>query len=393
MDLELSDAQKLIVQNVRRFIREEIRPLEADLDPDAYTLPKAERERLVAMVKEMGLWQLDVPEEFGGANVGTITRTLLAEELSQHRAGLYAPAYGVFGQSPPAQLYNANDWQKEQYLMPVIRGEKRAFFGLSEPSGGSDPARAIQTRGVRDGDDWVINGRKLWNSRADTSDFGVVYVRTDPEKGRRGITAFIIDTDTPGFRVERLVQVLRAHYTTELSFTDMRVPHRNILGEEGGGFALANEQLTKNRIPYAATCIGIAVYAQELAVDWAKQRETFGKALATRQAIQWMLVDNEVDIRTGRWLALAAAHKAERGEPYRFEAAMAKLICTEGAGRVVDRAMQIFGGLGMSKDMPFERWFRELRIRRIGEGPSEIQRVIMARDILGVGSGGGGGEG
>ena len=388
MDLEPTEAQKLIVQNVRRLVREEIRPLEDDLDPDAYTLPAREHDRLVSMVKEMGLWQPDVPEEYGGAGLDTVTNTLVAEELSQHRAGLYSPAYRVFGSAPPAHLYHATDEQKEEYLYPAIHGEREGFFGLSEPSGGSDPARAIQTRGIRDGDDWVINGRKLWNSRADTSDFGVVFVRTDPEKGRDGITAFIIDTDTPGFRVERLVQVLRSHHTTELSFTDMRVPHANILGEEGGGFRLANEQLTRNRIPYASTCLGVAVYAHELAVDWAKQRETFGQPLANRQAIQWMLVDNEIELRAGRWAALEAAHKADRGEPYRFEASMAKLVCTENAGAVVDRCMQIFGGLGMSKDLPLERWYRELRIRRIGEGPSEIQRIVMAREILGVRSGG-----
>ncbi len=387
MDFQLSDEQRLIVQSVRRFIREEIRPLEADLDPDAFHLRSEDRDRLTAMVKEMGLYQMDVPEEYGGPGVDMITRTLVAEELSQHRAGLYAPAYGVFGSGPPGQLYSATEGQKEKYLWPTIKGEKRGFFGLSEPSGGSDPARAIQTRAVRDGDEWVINGGKLWNSGADTADYGIIYVRTDPTKGRQGITAFIVDTDTPGFRVERLVQVLRAHYTTELSFTDMRVPHENILGEEGGGFALANDYLAANRIPYSAACTGVAVNAHEMAVDWAKQRVTFGEPLASRQAIQWMLVDNEIDIRTGRWACLEAADLAQRGEPFRFQSSMAKLLCTEGAGRVVDRCMQIFGGLGMSKDLPLERWYRELRIRRIGEGPSEVQRIVMARDILNVRSG------
>ena len=387
MDFELSDEQQLIIDNVRRFIREEIRPLEPDLDPDAYRLRPEDDERLTAMVKEMGLYQMDVPEEYGGPGVDTVTRTLVAEEISQHRAGLYAPAYGVFGNGPQGQLYMGTDEQKEKYLWPTIRGEKSGFFGLSEPSGGSDPARAIQTRGVRDGDEWVINGGKLWNSGADTADYGVVYVRTDPSKGRQGISAFIIDTDTPGFRVERLVQVLRAHYTTELSFTDMRVPHANLLGEEGGGFALANDYLARNRIPYSAAGIGVAVFAQEMAIDWAKQRVTFGEPLASRQAIQWMLVDNEIDLRSARWACLAAADKAERGLPFRFESSMAKLVSTEGAGRVVDRCMQIMGGLGMSKDLPMERWYRELRIRRIGEGPSEVQRIVMARDLLNIGSG------
>jgi acyl-CoA dehydrogenase len=387
VEFQLSDEQQLIIQNVRRFIREEIRPLEADLDPDAIYLPDEHFERLTAMTKEMGLYQMAVPEEYGGPGIDMVTRTLVAEELSQHRAGLYAPAYGTFGDSPPVQLYSGTEAQKERYLYPTLRGEKHGFFGLSEPSGGSDPARAIQTRGVRDGDEWVINGGKLWNSYADTADYGIVYVRTDPTKGRQGISAFIVDTDTPGFRVERLVQVLRAHYTTELSFTDMRVPHENLLGEEGGGFALANDYLARNRIPYSAACTGVAVNANEMAVDWAKQRVTFGEPLANRQAIQWMLVDNEIDIRTGRWANLNAADRSERGQPFRFESSMAKLLCSEGAGRVVDRCMQIFGGLGMSKDLPLERWYREMRIRRIGEGPSEVQRIVMARDILNIRSG------
>jgi len=387
VDYQRTEEQDLIVRSVRRFIREEIRPLEAELDPDAFSLPPEEDARLRKMVKAMGFYQMGVPTEYGGAGVDIVTRTMVAEELSQHRAGLYSPAYGTFGSGPPEHLYNATPAQKEKYLYPALREEKHAFFGLSEPSGGSDPARAIQTRGVRDGDHWIINGRKLWNSGADTADFGIVYVRTDPSKGRQGITAFIIDTDTPGFRVERLVQVLRSHYTTELSFTDMRVPHENILGEEGGGFALANDTLSHNRIPYASACIGIAVNAQEMAIDWAKQRVTFGEPLANRQAIQWMLVDNEIDISTSRFVALDAARKAQQGVSFRFESSMAKLLCSEAAGRVVDRCMQIFGGLGMSKDLSLERWYREVRIRRIGEGPSEIQRVVMARDLLNIRSG------
>lgn len=381
MDLTLSDEQRLIVRNVRRFIRDEIVPLEAELDQDAYELPRAEHDRLVAMVKEMGLYQMDVPEEYGGPGIDLRTRVLVAEEMSQHRAGLYAPAYGVFGSSPPGQLYAATASQKERYLYPVLRGEKHSFLGITEPSGGSDPARAIQTKAVRDGDDWVIDGSKIFNSGADTADFGLVFARTDPTRGRQGITCFLVDTDTPGFMVRRLVQVLRSHYTTELSFDSMRVPHENVLGEVGGGFAIANETLSRARIPYAAAGIGVAVAAHRMATEYSRHRVTFGEPLASRQAIQWMLVDNEIDIRTSRWLCLAAADKAEREQPYRFEAAMAKVYSTEAAGRVVDRSMQIHGGYGVTRDLPLERWYRELRIRRIGEGPSEVQRIIMARDL------------
>ena len=389
MEVLMSEEQRMITQAVKRFVREEVQPLERDLDPDAVELPPGELDRLKGIVQQMGLYHIDVPEDYGGPGLPLTTRGLVAEEMSQHRAGLYLPCYGAFGSAGLAQLYAASDDQKERYLYPMLNGEKRAFFGLTEPSGGSDPARAIQTKAVKDGDDWILNGSKLFSSGADRADFGLVFARTDPSKGRRGISAFLVDTDSPGFEVRRVVHTLRsANYGTELSFDDVRVPAANLVGEEGGGFALANNNLTRQRIPYSATCVGIAVAAQEMAISYSQQRETFGAALASRQAIQWMIVDNEIDIRTGRMMYLAAAEKAEQDQPFRFEAAMAKLTTTEGASRVVDRAIQIHGGIGVTKDLPLERWYREMRIRRIGEGPSEVQRIIMARDLLGRGSSG-----
>jgi alkylation response protein AidB-like acyl-CoA dehydrogenase len=385
MQLTPTAEQDLIVSMVRRFVREEIVPLETSLDPDADELPAADFTRLVAKVKEMGLYGLDIPPQYGGPELDLLTRTLIAIETSQHRAGLYAPCYGVFGGAGLAQLFEANEDQKARYLEPMLRGEKRGFFGLTEPSGGSDPARAIRTRAVRSGDDWVINGSKMFISGADRAHFGLVFARTDPDKGRGGVTCFIVDTDTPGFHVRRVVHTLRAaRYATELSFEDMRVPNANVLGKLNGGFAIANDRLSRQRIPYAAGCIGVAILAHEMAVEYAGQRETFGALLSSRQAIQWMLVDNEIDIENARWLTLVAADRAERGEDFRKQAAMAKLVATEGGSRVVDRCMQIFGGYGVTKDFPFERWYREMRIRRIGEGPSEVQRHIIARDILGA---------
>ena len=389
MEVLMSEEQRMITQAVKRFVREEVQPLERDLDPDAVELPPGELDRLKGIVQQMGLYHIDVPEDYGGPGLPLTTRGLVAEEMSQHRAGLYLPCYGAFGSAGLAQLYDASDDQKDRYLYPMLQGEKRAFFGLTEPSGGSDPARAIQTKAVKDGDDWILNGSKLFSSGADRADFGLVFARTDPSKGRRGISAFLVDTDSLGFEVRRVVHTLRsANYGTELSFDDVRVPAANLVGEEGGGFALANNNLTRQRIPYSATCVGIAVAAQEMAISYSQQRETFGAALASRQAIQWMIVDNEIDIRTGRMMYLAAAEKAEQGQLFRFEAAMAKLTTTEGASRVVDRAIQIHGGIGVTKDLPLERWYREMRIRRIGEGPSEVQRIIMARDLLGRGSSG-----
>ena len=384
MDLNVTEEQDMIVGMVRRFVREEIIPLELDLDPDAEELKPEDRARLIEKTKEMGLYGLDIPPEYGGPDIDLVTRTLIAIEMSQHRAGLYTPCYGTFGGAGLAQLFEATDDQKERYLYPTLRGEKSGFFGLSEPSGGSDPARAIQTKAVQDGDDWIINGGKLWISGADRADYGLVFARTDSDKGRNGVTCFIVDTDTPGFHVRRVVHTLRsARYATELQFEDMRVPSANILGAVNRGFAIANDRLTRQRIPYAAGCIGVALKAQELALDYVPQRETFGAPLSTRQSIQWMLVDNEIDIKQSIWITLEAANKANLGEPFRKEAAMAKIVATEAGGRVVDRCMQMFGGLGVAKDLPFERWYREMRIRRIGEGPNEVQRHVIARELLG----------
>ena len=363
MDFDPTDEQRLIIDTVRRFVREEILPLEAELDPDASELEPADRDRLVAKTKGMGFYGLDIPEEYGGPGIDIVTRTLMAIEMSQHRAGLYAPCYGVFGGAGLAQLYEANDDQKERYLYPTLRGEKRGFFGLTEPSGGSDPARAIRTTAVRQGSDWILNGEKTFISGADKAQYGLIFARNDAAMGRSGITCFIVDTDTPGFRVRRVIHTLRSsHYATEIELANARVPHANVLGEVGGGFAIAADRVSRQRIPYAAGCIGLAIRAQEMAIEWSRVRQTFGDVLASRQAIQWMIVDNEIDIRTSRWFTLAAAHRAAKGLPFRTEAAMAKLVATEASARVVDRSMQIHGGYGMTKDLPLERWWRELRM-------------------------------
>jgi len=381
IDFTPTDEQRALVDTVRRFVQNEIVPVEHDLDPDAGQLPGEVHTRLAKRVEQMGLHAWDAPAEVGGPGLDTVTKVLLAIEMSQHRAGLYAPCYGVFGGAGLAHLYEASEDQKERYLYPTLRGERSGFFALSEPSGGSDPARAIRTTAVRDGDDWVLNGGKLWISGAEHADYGIVVARTGP--GREGITSFIVDVDMPGFTVNRIVHTLRTTYpATELGLENVRVPDSNRLGEVGQGFTLAAARLVRQRIPYAAGCIGVAVAAHRLAVEYAKNRETFGKALAQQQGIQWMLVDNEVDLRISRLLVLEAAAKADAGEDVRTEAAVGKLFATEAASRVVDRSMQIHGGLGVAKELPFERWYREMRIRRIGEGPNEVQRMLIARHVL-----------
>ncbi|NKY32793.1 cyclohexanecarboxyl-CoA dehydrogenase [Nocardia speluncae] len=384
MAFAITDVQQELIENVRRFVRNEILPLELELDPDESAVDATTLARLTARTKQMGLYNLDVPEEYGGVGADTVTRTLLAMEMAQHRAGLYAPCYAAFGQPDMGQLYEGTDAQREKYLYPILRGEKSSFFALTEPSGGSDPARAIQTRAKRSGSDWIINGSKVFISGADTADFGLVFARTgDPGSGREGITCFIVDADTPGFSVRRVIHTLRSgHYPTELSFDDARVPAENVLGEVGQGFSLASERLTKNRIPYAAGCVGVAQAAHRMAVEYAGTRSVFGAKLADHEGIQWMLVDNEIDLRSAALIVLDAAQRADSGLPFRTEVAIAKIVATEAAGRVVDRALQIHGGYGVTKDLPFERWYRELRIRRIGEGTTETQKMIISRDML-----------
>src|SRR6476620_1324253 len=374
MDFEPSSEQQMLIDQVRRYVREEIIPLEARLDPDASELDPTDQARLVEKTKAMGLYGIDIPKEYGGPDIDIVTRVLLAIEMAQHRAGLYVPCYGTFGGAGLAQIFEANEDQKQRYLYPTLRA-----VGT-----GDEELGAIQTKAERKDNGWVLNGAKSFISGADLAQYGIVFARTDASKGRGGITCFLVDADTPGFHVRRVVHTLRSsHYATELEFKDCWVSDHQVLGEVNKGFAVANDRLTRQRIPYAAGCIGVAIAAHEMAIEWAKMRSTFGEKLANRQAVQWMLVDNEIDIRTAKHFTLEAAEKARRGLPFRIEASIAKLTASEGGGRVVDRSMQIHGGMGMTKDLPLERWYREMRIRRVGEGPSEVQRMVIAREILG----------
>ncbi|MFC9359173.1 acyl-CoA dehydrogenase family protein [Rhodococcus sp. NPDC057014] len=381
---EISDEQHALLSMVRQFVREQIRPLEDTLDPDATSVPAADYDRLVSKTKQMGLYNLDLPEKEGGPGIDLVTRCLLAIEMSQHRAGLYAPCFEAFGHTGQIPLLSAwaTSYQREKYLEPSISGEKRACFALSEPTGGSDPGRNIRTKAVKDGNEWVLNGSKLWISFAHEAEFALVFARTGGP-GRDGITCFIVDTDTPGFNVHRIVHTMRSTDPgTELQLENVRVPEENILGEIGKGFYLANERLSRNRIPYSAGTIGLALRAQEMTIEWTKMRESFGKRLADHQGANWMLVENEQDIRQATLMVLNAAAAADADRPFRTEAALAKIAATEASFRVVDRCIQLHGGLGVSRELPLERWFRELRIRRIGEGATEIQKVIVGRDLI-----------
>jgi acyl-CoA dehydrogenase len=379
-------AQRELCARVRTFVTERILPLEETLDPDESEVDPATLAVLVDETKSMGLYNYDVPAEHGGPGLDTVTTTLLAMEMSQHRAGLYTPCYGAFGPSGFAQLYDATPEQRERFLYPVLRGEKRMFFGLTEATGGSDPANAIATRAERDGTDWVLNGSKMFIGEAHRADFGLVFARTGAP-GRRGISCFVVETSSPGFEVVRAIHTLRSGTTpSELRFTQVRVPGENLIGEEGGGFALANSALVRIRIPYSAACVGLAIKSQSLVLQHVKERVVFGKTLAEHEGVQWMLCDNELDIQAATLLVLNAAARADQGLSFRKETALAKISATEASSRVVDRSMQLFGAWGVTKDLPFERWYRELRIRRIGEGTSETQRMVISRDLLGAAS-------
>ncbi len=373
---------ELLKDQVRRFIREEIIPLEQQLDPDAGDLPVDDYQRLMAKNKAAGLWCLGAQEQYGGGGVNAFGMCVALEEMSRHRMGLYNPGCGTFGRYPPPAIYGGSEEQIQKYAVPTLENGWKTFFAITEPSGGSDPAGSIQCRAVKDGDSWVLNGTKIFISNAHIAEWGVVFARTSPDKGRKGISCFIIDKDTPGFTPRPFKTIRTVSIPNEVAFEDCRIPAGNLVGEEGQGLFLCFDLLTKQRFPYSAANLGVAVAAQRMAIEHAKQRETFGELLRNRQAIQWMLADAEVELRATRWLIWDGAWKADRGEDARLEASIAKLYSSEVLGRVIDNAVQIHGGYGVTKEFPLERWYREARVRRIGEGPSEVHRMVVAREIL-----------
>jgi acyl-CoA dehydrogenase len=372
----MPDELKLLGEQIRRFVQEEIIPLERQLDPDAPDIPDEDYARLSAKTKAAGLWALGAPEQYGGGGLDTFSMCVALEEMSQHRMGLYNPGCGVFGRMPPPAIWAGSKAQIEKYAVPTVRDGLKTFFAITEPSGGSDPAGAIQTRAERRGDRWVLNGRKVFISRAHNAPWGIVFARTDKVKGRAGISCFILEQGTPGFTATPIRTIRTSAIPNDVVFEDCEIPAENLIGQEGQGLDLAFDLLVKNRFPYSACNLGIAVAAYKMAVEHAKQRSTFGAPLSQRQAIQWMLADALVEIRATRWLIWEGAWKADRGEDARVEASIAKLYSSEVLGRVIDAAVQIHGGYGVSKEFPLERWYR------IGEGPSEVHRMVIARSLF-----------
>ncbi len=281
-------------------------------------------------------------------------------------------------------LKAANEEQRAAYLAPYARGETVSAIAISEPGAGTDPS-AMATRAVRDGDGWVLNGRKIWISRAAQADWTIVMAVTDKSKGARGgISAFLVDKGTPGFKVERRIPMIGGISTYEVLLDDCRVPHARLLGREGEGFAPMQERLSSRRLQMAAWCIGRAQRALDMMCEYAPQRRTFGGSLADRQTVQWWVADAATRIHACRLMTYEAAARIDRGEEARSQVSMVKVFATEMAWDVIDHAIQLYGAMGMTKEMPLQQMANATRLMRIYEGPSEVHRWVIARELLGL---------
>ncbi|MBE0549354.1 MAG: acyl-CoA dehydrogenase family protein [Rubrivivax sp.] len=372
----------MLQETIGRFMRSEVKPAEDKVEHDAYKLPAADLADLQAKAKALGLWCLRTPEQYGGAGLSLLGQAIAAEESAKCRMGAYVPGCGAFGADPPNAVFLGTPYQIEKYAIPSVQRGDKVFVAISEASGGSDPARSIQARAERRGDRYILNGAKLWITGAEGADWGLVFARTGAAGDRGGISCFIVDGDSPGMTCKP-IRVIRSYSPYEINFNDVEIPVENRLGEEGKGFALCEKWLVEGRVPYAAGTIGIAQAALEIAIAWARQRRAFNSTLGEKQAVQWMLANSEMELRAARLLVYQAAWTGDLGKDMKLESSIAKVVATETAGRVVDRCIQILGAMGVAAELPLERWYRELRIKRIGEGPSEVQRMVVARHLLG----------
>ena len=384
MEDEFSDEEQMLLDVVERFVDERLMPLERDvLAREAAGRPleltEAEEQPLLDLCRELGLWALDAPEEVGGAALPARVMLAIHERLARTITPFQFPP-----DSPNLHMLDvvASPEQREKYLEPYAQGVSKSAMAISEPDAGSDPA-AMKARAVRDGDHWVINGRKIWVSRVPSADFTILMAVTDPALGARGgITAFLVDRGTPGFEIEREIPMLGGLRTYELRLEDLRLHDRQVLGEVGQGFAPMQKRLTVRRLEIGARSVGMATRALAMMCDHVAQREVFGQKLADRQAIQWWIADAATNIHLTRLLVQDAARKDDRGEDIRTEASMVKVFATEMASQVVDHAMQSFGALGMTREMPFGVLSQRLRMSRIYEGPTEVHRMVIARRAL-----------
>ena len=388
MDFTLPEELRMLRETVARFVREELIPLEPIVIrreaerglTDTPLIPPETEEKLNQKAKEIGLYGVDVPEEYGGQNMGMLAKAVVMEELK----------YSIVPFIPPPD--SPNLWmlketcrgeQIEKYLIPYANGEKKSSIAITEPSAGSDPANMKMRAEFRNGK-WVLNGQKIFISGARKADFMIVMAVTDQEKrARGGITAFLVDKGTKGVSIPSVFNTIGEHAPYAVFFDNVELAESQVLGEIGKGFAPMQNRLGVRRMEIACRALGYARRCMDLMIPQANERKTFGAPLADRQQIQWWIADSWQEMEMVRWITWRLAWKMDQGGgDWRRDAAMVKLQGSEMVGRVVDRAMQLFGGMGMSKDMPLEYMARACRVWRIFEGPSEVHRWFIARDLL-----------
>ena len=373
----LTEEQRLIRDTARSYAREHIAPYAAQWDREA-TFPA----EALAGLAELGFYGMLVPEQHGGCDIGYVAAALVLEEIGVADAACstIVSVTNSVGCMPLLQYGTAQ--QQRDFLSPLARGEKLAAFCLTEPQAGSD-ASGLKTRAERQGDSYVLNGTKQFITSGKNADLAIVFAVTDPTAGKRGISAFVVPTDTPGYRVASVEAKMgqRAADTCQIVFEHCSIPAVNLLGDEGQGYKIALGNLEGGRIGIAAQCIGIARAALEAAILYSREREAFAKPLAEHQAVAFKLADMATQIAAARQLTLHAAALKDAGEPCLSEASMAKLFASEMAERVCSDAIQIHGGYGYLQDFPVERYYRDVRACQIYEGTSEVQKMVISRAL------------
>jgi butyryl-CoA dehydrogenase len=378
MRIELDEEQKLLQESVRRFAEEVVRPRAKEID-ESGEFPRS----FFDQAGELGLAGVAIPEEYGGAGMDTLAYTVVIEEISRVCAtsGVILSVNNSLVCDPLLKF--GSEEQKQEFLKPLAAGEKLGCFALTEPGAGSDPA-GIRSTARRDGDDYVLNGNKIFITNGTDADVALVFASVDLAKKHKGITCFIVPADLPGYShgSHEFKLGVNASGTTELAFTDLRIPARYRLGEEGEGFKVAMSTLDGGRIGIAAQAVGIAQGAFEEALAYSQEREQFGAHLSDFQAIQFYLADMSTELDAARFLTWKAAWAKENQKRFTLEAAQAKLYASEMAQRVTNKALQIHGGYGYTKEYNVERYFRDARITEIYEGTSEIQKMVIADWVL-----------
>ena len=382
MHFSLTEEQRLIVDTTREFVVNELYPHEAEIETTGRLRPEL-RDEIKRKAIGAGLYAANMPAEVGGAGLDTLTWILYERELGRANYALHWTCVA----RPSNILMACAGEQRERYLFPAIRGERSDCLAMTEPGAGSD-LRGMKTRARRDGDDFIINGTKHFISHADEADFVVLFAATGEEASARGsralITAFLIDRGTPGFQILDGYKSVshRGYNNCVLQFDDCRVPKSAVLGEIGRGFEIANQWLGATRLQVAATCLGRAERALDLATKWAAERQQFGQQIGKFQGVAFKLADMATELKAAELLTLEAAWKVDQGTVTDSDMAMAKLKATEMLAFVADEAIQIHGGMGLMSDLPLERIWRDARVERIWEGTSEIQRHIISRALL-----------